>query len=239
MILKDGDVNKHVLNYFAHHPQVDKKILHFDKAIVPSNQHLYEFAKSHNYIVTTYNLHYAQKYNMIYHQQCWNKDLFQPNNCENQYDLFFLANVKNRYETIMKVLTYVKESGFKVYDHVYSPNSEPGTTSSYMDYSQAVEIMRHSATILDLVADDNYGLTFRPLEAMFLHKKLITNYTDIISYDFYEGNKENIYVIMDEKITGMIDFLRKPYIETSYDLSRYDIEYWLTSYIDQVKNFHE
>lgn len=238
MILKDGDVNEHVLSYFAHHPQADKQILHFDNAIVPGNQHLYEFAKAHHYIITTYNLHDAQKYHMIYHQQCWNKDLYQPDNSDNQYDLFFLANVKNRYQSIMNVLNRVKDAGLKVYDHVYSPGGEPGTTTAYMDYLQSIEIMRHSSTILDLVADDNYGLTFRPLEAMFLHKKLITNYPDIVHYDFYEGNKENIYVIQDDKMTGMIDFLRKPYVETGYDMSHYDIEYWLTSYVDQVQNVH-
>ena len=236
MILKDGDVNVHVLKYFATHPQADKQILHFDNAIVESNRELYECAKKHHYILTTYNLHDAEKCNMIYHRQCWNRELYQSENADNKYDLFFLANVKNRYQTIMNVLNYVKDAGLKVYDHVYSPNGEPGTTTAYMDYLQSIEVMRHSATILDLVADDNYGLTFRPLEAMFLHKKLITNYPDIVRYDFYEPCKENIYIIRDENMSGMINFIKKPYVETGYDLYRYDIEYWLTSYADQVQN---
>lgn len=236
MILRDGDINLHVLKYFAYHPQAKKQILHFDNAIVESNKELYEYALNHHYIITTYNLHDSRKYHMIYHAQCWNRDLYQPNNADNQYDLFFLANVKNRYKTIMTVLNCVKNAGFKVYDYVYSPNGEPGTKSSFMDYMESIEVMRHSKVILDLVADGNYGLTFRPLEAMFLHKKLITNYTDIKQYDFYEKCKQNIFIIEDTKMDGMIDFIKKPYDEIHYDPYKYDIEYWLTSYVDQIKD---
>ena len=52
-------------------------------------------------------------------------------------------------------------------------------------------------------------MTLRPLEALFLNKKLVTNYKEIKNEKFYNVN--NIF-ILNNNYEEIADFLKTPYV---------------------------
>lgn len=80
--------------------------------------------------------------------------------------------------------------------------------------------------ILDLVQENQSGLSFRVFEAMALEKKLITNNQSIKDYDFYNSN--NILVV-DDKLTNIEkDFFETEYLSLNDKIfDNYTVEKWV------------
>ena len=82
---------------------------------------------------------------------------------------------------------------------------------------------------MDIMADNQNGLTLRPMEAMFFKKKLITNNADIINYNFY--NSENIFILGQRPLEEIPAFLDEPVREVPEDiLDEYRMENWLEDF---------
>ncbi|WP_134389175.1 glycosyltransferase [Flavobacterium psychrophilum] len=90
------------------------------------------------------------------------------------------------------------------------------------------KLYAQTQTILDLVRDNQSGLSFRVFEAMAFQKKLITNNKNIKTYNFYNPN--NILVLENENY----DF-DKCFFETNYEpLSdkiyyQYSLDNWVNT----------
>ncbi|BBH27393.1 hypothetical protein SG0102_23270 [Intestinibaculum porci] len=96
-----------------------------------------------------------------------------------------------------------------------------------LSYEEVKEKCASSKVIVDLVADGQTGLTLRPLEALCLKKKLITNMKSIKKYDFY--NPQNIFIIGEDKENRLSEFVSSNYDETNYDIykNEYSFKQWL------------
>lgn len=86
--------------------------------------------------------------------------------------------------------------------------------------------MDKSEILIDLVRENQSGLSFRFFEAMALHKKIITNNKSILEYDFYN---ENNILLIDENFTQIPStFLTKPYeLLPEKIYNKYTIENWV------------
>lgn len=74
-------------------------------------------------------------------------------------------------------------------------------------------------------------MTLRPLEALFLGKKLLTNYSAIKDMDFY--CPKNIYVIDAENLNldGIDEFMRTPIVLIDEKIvDQYEVNFWLAKY---------
>ena len=93
------------------------------------------------------------------------------------------------------------------------------------------ELYNETQVVLDLVRENQTGLSFRVFEAMAFHKKLITNNKTIIDYNFYNPN--NILVIDDENYK-----IDKTFFETDYQFIPDDIYYIYTldNWVNSVFN---
>jgi hypothetical protein len=80
--------------------------------------------------------------------------------------------------------------------------------------------------LLDLVRENQSGLSFRIFEAMALEKKIISDNESIKNYDFY--NPENI-LIVDPKLKNLTkEFFETPYQQLPEDIYRkYTLENWV------------
>lgn len=88
-------------------------------------------------------------------------------------------------------------------------------------------ILQDSVCMLDLGQIQKHrGLTFRVFEALGLHKKIITNNSDIMNYDFY--NPKNILVLDENNIQIPADFLNSDYIPIPKHIyNKYTIDTWV------------
>lgn len=95
-----------------------------------------------------------------------------------------------------------------------------------ISYEEIISEDMKCRAILDLVQDGQHGITWRPLEALFYKKKLITNFSEIKEYDFYR--KENIFILGEDDIDCLREFIDKPYVEVPEEIVRqYTFNGWL------------
>ena len=74
-------------------------------------------------------------------------------------------------------------------------------------------------------------MTWRPLEAMFYRKKLITNFKDIKEYDFYI--KDNIFIIGEDDLNNIKNFVNTGYVDISQNIiKKYTIDGWIENFIN-------
>lgn len=87
------------------------------------------------------------------------------------------------------------------------------------------EKMKNTEILIDLVRENQTGLSFRFFEAMALHKKIITNNKSVMEYDFY--NENNILVIDNDFTEIPISFLSTTYEKIPDDIYiKYTLDNW-------------
>ena len=95
--------------------------------------------------------------------------------------------------------------------------------------NRTLELYEKSNFIIDLVRENQVGLSFRVFEAMALHKKVITDNPIISSYSFYNPN--NIF-IWDHKTQQ----IPSSFLETEYQQIPEEIykEYTIDTWVDEI-----
>lgn len=152
-------------------------------------------------------------------------------------DIFYIGVDKHR-TAILKML---KEEFDK--DNIsYSINIKkdkhsvavPQLESCYIDklvpYEDALNMIRQSDCILEILQKKQSGMTLRTLEAVFLGKKLITNNKEIINSPIYFKN--NIYIIDNNEQRTIKEFIQTPMMPIpSAVIDSFDIEHWITPFL--------
>ena len=139
---------------------------------------------------------------------------------DKEKDVVFLGRPKNRRNSIESFRKQLEKRGvttnFKLIDN----------EKDFITYEQYLNMVASSKCILDYSQEGQVGLTLRPLESMFLKKKLITNNEDIENYDFY--SKNNIFIINKDDMKNINEFINSPYEEVDEKIiENYDFEQWL------------
>ena len=169
--------------------------------------------------VWTYSRFDAKKYNLKYNPQFY-RQVFTQNERPLNIDMLFLGKNKGR-EQILADLKKVADAQELKYKFIIVDSKE-----KQVSYKEYLRYISSSRCIVDLVPNQSCGLTLRPLEALFYKKKLITNYRDIVNYDFY--NKENIFVIGKDDINKLAEFVNSPYKKIDRKIvDYYNYESWL------------
>lgn len=83
--------------------------------------------------------------------------------------------------------------------------------------------------VLDLVRDNQTGLSFRIFEAMALKRKIITNNPTVRDYDFYRP--ENIFILNEDASNIEKSFFEGSYQEISAEIYK---KYTLSSWIETI-----
>lgn len=107
-------------------------------------------------------------------------------------------------------------------------NKKIHLTEHHVKLDIVEEKMKNAEILIDLVRNNQTGLSFRFFEAMALHKKVITNNQTIKQYDFY--NENNILVIDNENIIIPDTFLNSKYQHLPEGLyKKYTVEHWIST----------
>lgn len=170
--------------------------------------------------IWTYDRFDAKKYGLKYNTQFYRTMPFKKEKKEKRSDLIFLGIDKGREKTLMGLEKAAISQGLNCNFHIVISKKDK---VDYLDYLRDVI---NSKCVVDLVPDQQCGMTLRPLEALFFGKKLITNYQDIVNYDFY--NKSNIFVIGKDDMDKLADFINSLYTKIDRKIiDFYSYESWL------------
>ena len=116
-------------------------------------------------------------------------------------------------------------------DKEYSLLEQKFLMEKGINYEQILKYIAESKCIIDIVQEGQEGLTWRPLEAMFYRKKLITNFKDIKEYDFYK--KDNIFIIGEDDPSNIKNFVNTGYVDIPQNIiKKYTIDGWIENFIN-------
>ncbi len=195
---------EHVLDLFD-------KIFSFDKN--DSEKHGFELITNYNYLP----------------ESQYNKNT--------KYDLVYLASFDERLLVLYKILEKIENFGLKYFYVIVGKKTwkkqVSGKTAANRTYTrkriQHKEIPKYyqqGKVILDLVRENQYGLSFRIFEAMALKKKVITNNATIAEYDFY--NPKNILILKDDLSNIEKSFFGSDYEDLPKEIyEKYTLNNWV------------
>lgn len=181
--------------------------------------------QKHNFQIITYDELDAEKYGIRWHTQFFNVRPFHQTACLQDYtflyDFFFVGYAKNREEEIDKIHSMLSSYVCKFVT--------VQTVSDYIPYSRYMEMAKQSRCIVEIVHTGDLSCTLRPLEAMSIHRKLLTNNPAVRNYSFYRP--QNIFILGLDDIDNLSDFLYSPFALLPSDIvDSYDVNYWVDSF---------
>lgn len=149
---------------------------------------------------------------------------------------YFLFNIssydKKRFSLLSKIALILKDKDF-AYKIIVKSDKNISTNNLIEIVEDSIPLktikshLEKSFCMLDLsLTNKHKGLTFRVFEAIGMHKKIITNNSDIINYDFY--NSQNILIIDENKIEIPEYFIKSPYKPIPKEIyNKYTLNSWV------------
>lgn len=179
--------------------------------------------------IWTFDFNDALKYKIRLNTQYYFKDI-KLNNNEILTDIVFVGAEKGRLNSLLEIQKEMSILNLDTDFHIVKSSNKSPKNYKYkkkLTYLEILEKISKSNCILDIVSDKQSGLTLRPLESLYLGKKLITNDYNIVNLDFYNPN--NIFILQYPKNKySLEEFLKVDFEEPSVDLKhKYDFDTWL------------
>ena len=144
-------------------------------------------------------------------------------------DVIFIGIDKNRNKILSEIADKLDAANINYQFRLIDAESTNDTRIEYekepLKYSEVVDICLSSKVILELVADNQRGLTWRALEALFFRKKLITNNKSIIDFDFY--TRDNVFIYGMDNICMLREFIDQPFVGVDDKvMEKYTVQCW-------------
>lgn len=154
------------------------------------------------------------------HLKYVNRRIVMTENSSIKQDFYFVGLPKGRDVFLHKLENTLREKGFSTKFLLIESHKD------YISQYDNIVYTHQSRCIVDICVEGQEGLTLRPIDALFVKRKLITNNKNVKQMDFY--HPDNIYVIEDEHLCGIEEFMRKPYHEIPNDITnQYEINNWI------------
>lgn len=177
----------------------------------------------------------CEKWNLLYNSQFYffpDKEILDiQDSLEIVRDIYFIGADKGRLKVLEKLAKTLGDLELKYEFEVLSNRKNKENLfikilEKPKDYMDIIREISRSKCILEIVKEEQDGISLRVLEALFLNKKLITNNKKIMDYDFYK--KENIFILGKDRLYDLKEFLNSPFYEISDDIKRrYSYNEWL------------
>lgn len=195
-----------------------------------------ELAKKSGFELWSYNREDCLMYSLSYTNQFMDrKRILQVNRIDGiTYDAVFVGSKKKRSKEIRNIKGTLDDLALNTWFYVRNMVDLSGNKcidDSFVDYDYYLGIAKKSKCIVDIVSDSNEGLTMRPIEALFLKKKLITNYQGIVEEDFYKS--ENIFIYGKDNIKDLREFISSGFVDVDDDIVR---KYDSVNFYNNVSN---
>ena len=145
-------------------------------------------------------------------------------------DVLFLGADKGRKTALTDLEEKLTEKEISTHFHIVPDKNNPNPDQiKPIGYNEYLELISKCKCIVDYIQIGQAGLTLRPMESIFLKKKLITNDRNIINEDFYDDN--NIFVLGHDDFEKITAFIQQPYLDIPQNIvGKYDFTNWLNRF---------
>lgn len=175
--------------------------------------------------VITYDELDAEKFGFRWHTQFFNIKPYQQEASLKDiailYDFLFVGYAKNRVEEIESIRSLLSSYTCK-FITVHS-------TSEYIPYTNYMELALQSRCLVEIVHTGDPSCTLRPLEAMAIHRKLLTNNPAVRNYSFFRP--QNIFILGEDDISRLPEFLHSSFESIPSNIvDSYDVNSWVNTF---------
>lgn len=133
-------------------------------------------------------------------------------NLPSSWDIVFIGASKDRLNIIRNFEEKVKELGISFHPYVIKSKNESLENYNFqkkkLSYAAVLSMESRGRAILEILQSGQSGLSLRPLEAIFLEKKIITNNAEIENEPFYSS--ENVFILGKDDFSNLNTFLNAP-----------------------------
>ncbi len=163
--------------------------------------------------------------------------IHKSSNTTPTYDAFFFSSKDARLNNVIKLITYLRQKNWNAKALVVAKKTKSKSkpinvegvtiTENSTPFSQIYQYADNTKVVIDISHPNQKGLSMRPYECLGLERKLITNNSEIMKYDFY--NPDNIFIINDfDNLDIPESFLNTPYQKLPAAIyEKYHISNWL------------
>lgn len=212
IIIIDVNITKHYLKWIIKHfPETQINFVYDNmvgKARNISPKRIPEGIR-----IWTYDDYDARKYNLFLQKNYWVREMIMHQRKIPEYDVFFVGRDKGRGKMLLELEKTLQGFGLKT-KFIITKNGKLSIKKAYyqkpISYEQVIEYDTRSRAILNIIMENQEGLTMRDMEAAVIGVKLITTNRNIVNKDIY--NKNNVFIINVDDISTLTDFLNKPFV---------------------------
>lgn len=186
----------------------------------------------------------SRKYNLKLNTQFYFSNLPEKNlNNSIKQDIFFVGADKGRKKILMQLILKFKSLHLTYFIRLVNYQNQKFKKSDELQYgepltySQILQYIKNSKGILDLKNKKNQqGLSLRPMESLFLKKKLITNNETIRNTIFYD--KSNVFILNENNLSDLPRFLNQRYntADWKYKTNYYEFQSWCKRFDKNEEN---
>lgn len=165
-----------------------------------------------NYRIWSYDIADCEKYGIRLCRTTYHKNFVRPLKTP-KYDVLFVGRDKGRLSYLLELKEKMKGMGLVPKFIIVKDSKLSSNNPAYkkeISYNELLDLITESRSILNIAMSGQNGYTMRDMESIFFGVKLLTTNEYIVNADFYNPN--NIFVLKDLEIDGLVDFLKKPYI---------------------------
>lgn len=175
-----------------------------------------------------YGLSLRQKGTYIYGTGIKKKDT--------KYDVIFVGRDKGRAEYLLKLQDEMNNMGL-VTKFLIMPNGRFYIPKKYyskpIPYKEIANLLSQTKAVLNIGLPGQMGATIRDYESIFHSVKLITNNSNIKSYEFYKP--DNVFIIGKRELSDLPEFIESPFDTISEELlEQYTLDYMIESTISNM-----
>lgn len=182
--------------------------------------------------VWTYDGYDSKKYGInFYHCYMYFKTFIKTKQ-NPEYDVLFIGKDKGRGEYLLDLEKHMQSLGL-VTKFIITADSKLSKKKDYyqndIPYSEVVDYATKSRAILNIVMENQQGVTLRDMESIFLNTKLITTNKHIVDAEFY--NPKNVFILDEQDITELPRFLSTDSVQVDSSLLR---KYSIDGMLDEI-----
>ena len=174
-------------------------------------------------------------------QICYNIQKYKENIEYNKgvelNDLYFIGVDKGRYAKLVDLYDFFMMKKLScdftiIRDKLSVFIDDTRFSNQTLSFDENIKHIFSSKCLIELVKENQTGLTMRALEAFLADKKLVTNNKYIMKQPFYK--KENIFVLGVDNSDQIVDFINSEYLKVdSIDKSDYLINNWILDFYEE------
>lgn len=146
-------------------------------------------------VVFAFDIEDAKKHGFSYSPLIYDAD---PNYCRDSEEssenvVFYVGQAKDRLEGLLDAYCKIKSLGINCDFHIANVDDASKkyeneiVYNNIMTYSEAVDRIKKSTCLIDIIQGESTGLTIKTCEAVCYDKKLITSNKHVVEYPFYDS----------------------------------------------------